>query len=141
KVRHRTGLREPAFRGGHGARGILEALCRGEHHLVLGGNRELRVDPQPFGLCGRGTGPAGVIKGLIIFAREPIPGKVKTRLAQDVGDLAAAELYGAMLADVLEKAASLDDIRTMVFWALETGRIPDNSEFAGLEMFEQQGAD
>jgi len=80
-------------------------------------------------------------KGLIIFAKEPLPGKVKTRLAQDVGDQAAAELYGAMLGDVLEKAVSLDDVRPMVFWVLETGRIPDHTEFPGLEMFEQQGSD
>lgn len=80
-------------------------------------------------------------KALIIFAREPVPGKVKTRLARDVGEQAAAELYAAMLADVLEKAVSLDDVRLLVFWALETGILPDGPEFQGLEMLEQQGAD
>jgi len=80
-------------------------------------------------------------KALIIFAREPVPGKVKTRLARDVGEQEAAELYAAMLADVLEKAVSLDDVRPLVFRALETGILPDGPEFPGLEMLEQQGAD
>jgi rSAM/selenodomain-associated transferase 1 len=82
-----------------------------------------------------------VKKALIIFAREPIPGKVKTRLALDVGEQAAAEIYAAMLADVLEKAVSLDNVRPLVFWALETGIIPDHTEFSGLETFEQHGTD
>lgn len=78
-------------------------------------------------------------KGLIIFAREPLPGKVKTRLAQDIGDEAAAGLYAAMLGDVLVKAASLDDVRTLLFWSLETSGIKCNLAFPELQMFEQQG--
>lgn len=80
-------------------------------------------------------------RALIIFAKEPLPGKVKTRLAQDVGERVAAELYGAMLADLLEIAHSLDTVRPLLFWALETSTMPDCPGFPGLEMFEQQGAD
>lgn len=63
-------------------------------------------------------------KGLIIFAREPVPGMVKTRLARDLGDQAAAELYAAMLEDVLENAAGLEGVRTMAFCATDGGPAP-----------------
>lgn len=80
-------------------------------------------------------------KALLIFAKEPVPGTVKTRLARDLDVHAAAELYAAMLGDVLETAVSLSDVRPLVFWALETGTVPGCPEFPGLEMFEQQGVD
>lgn len=41
---------------------------------------------------------------LVLFAKEPVPGRVKTRLAREVGAAAAASLYGAFLSDL---AASL----------------------------------
>lgn len=78
-------------------------------------------------------------KGLIIFARAPVPGKVKTRLARDVGEQVATELYGAMLDDVLEMAALLDDVRLLVFWA--DGSYPHFPGIPRLEMFEQSGED
>src|SRR6185369_222991 len=124
KVCNGTGLRESAFRGGHGARGLVASGCSGEHHLVLGGNRELRVDPQPFGLRRRGTGQKSLSRGLIVFVREALPGRVKTRLAGDLGVGAATELYAAMRADVLESASSLADVRLLVFWAVEQGALP-----------------
>ena len=80
-------------------------------------------------------------KALIIFAREPVPGLVKTRLARDVGEQVAAELYAAMLDDVLEKVAILEDVRLLVFWATKEGEFPLFPAIPRLEMFEQQGAD
>ncbi|OGR29505.1 MAG: hypothetical protein A2X83_07985 [Desulfuromonadales bacterium GWD2_54_10] len=77
-------------------------------------------------------------KGLIIFAREPLPGKVKTRLALDLGDQGAADLYAAMLADVLEQAASLDQVQLLLFWSLETGNMP-SYPIPHLQMCEQHG--
>lgn len=58
-------------------------------------------------------------RGLIVFAREPLPGTVKTRLAAAVGDEAAAELYDTMLRDVLKTTRQLKGVETMVFWACE----------------------
>ncbi len=58
-------------------------------------------------------------KGLIVFAREPLPGKVKTRLAAAIGDAAAAGLYEAMLQDVLAITRKLMDVETIVFWDCE----------------------
>jgi hypothetical protein len=81
-------------------------------------------------------------KGLIIFAREPRAGTVKTRLARDLGShRAATDLYAAMLADVLASAATLDDTRQLLFWAMKSGAIPAFSSLPRLEMFEQQGRD
>jgi len=81
-----------------------------------------------------------VNKGLIIFAREPLPGKVKTRLARDLGDQAAADLYAAMLGDVLEQAVALDDVRPLLFWSLENAGLPCCPSIPRQQMFAQHGA-
>ena len=62
--------------------------------------------------------------GLIIFAREPIPGAVKTRLAAEIGDHAAAELYETMLQDVLKTSRQLSGVETVVFWDCEEESLP-----------------
>lgn len=43
---------------------------------------------------------------LLVFGREPIPSRVKTRLAADIGDSAAARVYEVLLRNTLEKAAA-----------------------------------
>jgi rSAM/selenodomain-associated transferase 1 len=58
-------------------------------------------------------------KGLIVFAREPFPGKVKTRLAASLGDRLAVRLYENMLHEVLKTTLQLRDIETIVFWDCE----------------------
>lgn len=63
-------------------------------------------------------------QGLIVFAREPLPGAVKTRLAASIGDRAAAELYETMLRDVLETSRQLGDVETVVFWDCEEEALP-----------------
>ena len=63
-------------------------------------------------------------KALIVFAREAIPGRVKTRLAASIGDHAAAELYDRMLQDVLETTRQLTDVESAVFWACEAQSLP-----------------
>ncbi len=67
-------------------------------------------------------------RGLIVFAREPIPGRVKTRLAASIGDVAAATLYGAMLREVLETAHRLEDVAVHLFWDCEEGALPRVAE-------------
>lgn len=37
---------------------------------------------------------------LVLFAREPVPGRVKTRLAREIGPAAATSLYEAFLSDL-----------------------------------------
>jgi rSAM/selenodomain-associated transferase 1 len=63
-------------------------------------------------------------KVLIVFAREPLPGSVKTRLAASIGDHAAAKLYETMLQDVLKTASQLSDVETVVFWDCEEVSLP-----------------
>lgn len=65
-----------------------------------------------------------MIRGLIVFAREPLPGRVKTRLAAALGDRAAADLYETMLQDVLATCRQLHDVETVVFWACEEASLP-----------------
>lgn len=80
-------------------------------------------------------------RGLIVFARQPLPGKVKTRLMREVGVRAATELYAAMLEDVLERSARLPDTRVLVFWAMEHEPLPQRPGFPRLEMFRQCDGD
>jgi rSAM/selenodomain-associated transferase 1 len=63
-------------------------------------------------------------KGLIVFAREPLSGKVKTRLAESLGDQLATRLYENMLHEVLKTSSQLSDIETTVFWACEEQSLP-----------------
>ena len=66
---------------------------------------------------------------IAVFARAPVPGLVKTRLAKSIGDEAAAELYAAMLRDSLNLAgkASSGVQDCTVFLAYT----PDNAFEAG----------
>ncbi|MFM7143281.1 MAG: TIGR04282 family arsenosugar biosynthesis glycosyltransferase [Alphaproteobacteria bacterium] len=50
---------------------------------------------------------------LVVFARLPSPGRVKTRLAATLGDVAAADLYAAFVADL---SISTADPRWQVRW-------------------------
>ena len=43
---------------------------------------------------------------LVVFGREPVPGRVKTRLASVIGDDAAARVYAATLENTLEIAGA-----------------------------------
>lgn len=42
---------------------------------------------------------------LVVFARHPEPGRVKTRLARATGDVAAAEIYAAFVRDLRDRFA------------------------------------
>ena len=44
---------------------------------------------------------------MILFAKSPVPGRVKTRLAQTIGQEAAAQLHTAFVADCLVQANEL----------------------------------
>ncbi|MFZ4859344.1 MAG: TIGR04282 family arsenosugar biosynthesis glycosyltransferase [Desulfuromonadaceae bacterium] len=63
-------------------------------------------------------------KGLIVFAREPLPGKVKTRLAASLGVQLATDIYENMLREVLKTTRQLSDIETIVFWACREESLP-----------------
>lgn len=87
---------------------------------------------------------AGILKknALLIFAKEPVPGQVKTRLTPFLSPDAAADLYRCMLEDTLEKAAALTDVEPIVFYDGDD----DAAAFfkgtaAQMTVFPQKGAD
>lgn len=55
---------------------------------------------------------------LLVFARLPEPGRVKTRLARDIGDERALKLYEAMLRDTLRSIGGASEtLEIEVLWA------------------------
>ena len=50
-----------------------------------------------------------------IYVKHPLPGKVKTRLAAAMGDIAAAKLYGAFLVDVIGRFREAGDRRFLCY--------------------------
>jgi rSAM/selenodomain-associated transferase 1 len=54
---------------------------------------------------------------LIFFVRAPLPGKVKTRLAEQIGADASLALYRAMGSDMLAKISKPDSWDTTVFFS------------------------
>lgn len=61
---------------------------------------------------------------LLVFLKEPIPGKVKTRLARDVGDEDASRYYKALVEVLLRQLQGLEDCRIRFCYA------PDDAEDA-----------
>ncbi len=58
---------------------------------------------------------------LLIFARRPIPGRVKTRLSPPLSPEEAAELYRCMLLDILDRTSPLPGIDRLLFYVDEEG--------------------
>jgi rSAM/selenodomain-associated transferase 1 len=85
-----------------------------------------------------GSGEHGDV--LVVFARDPVPGRVKTRLARAVGDDAASALYGAFLTDLQRRFASA---RFAVRWAVAPPVAGFATRFAidPAQVFAQQGDD
>ncbi len=65
---------------------------------------------------------------LIIFAKEPVPGQVKTRLAAHLGPGPAAQLYRQFLLDVLAEMGTLTGLHLALAFSPATAR----DGFAGL---------
>ncbi len=56
-----------------------------------------------------------MIRHLVIFARAPQPGKVKRRMARDIGTLAAARFYRATLTQQLDRLSRATPWRVWLF--------------------------
>ena len=73
-------------------------------------------------------------ESLILFAKPPIAGRVKTRLAKSLGREGAARLYACFLRDAAETARALMEARPGVGivceWALEQGDSLDDFPLA-----------
>lgn len=55
-------------------------------------------------------------KALLIFAKQPLPGKVKTRLSPPFSLQEAADIYRCMLSDTLDKVADLPETEKFLFF-------------------------
>ena len=87
-------------------------------------------------------GDTMIDKIICVFAKPPAPGRTKQRMAAVIGDNAAAELSAAMLKDIAEEVANVNNCRFLLFHS------PDSSakDFIGLipgcfEFVSQQGAE
>ncbi len=79
---------------------------------------------------------------LILFARYPEAGEVKTRLAESIGAKPACELYSAFLVDSLARAIALEDCDTAVcFSPLEKEREFKDILGHDIRFFSQKGED
>ena len=64
---------------------------------------------------------ADTSRALIIFAKKPLPGAVKTRLSPPLTPENAAALYACMLQDTLEMAHTLAGITPFIFFQDDPG--------------------
>ncbi len=79
---------------------------------------------------------------LIVMAKVPRPGSVKTRLTPPFSAREAAALYACMLADTAEEMASLRGVRRYLFrWPPGGGSRFDAAPYAGYAMRPQSGTD
>ncbi len=79
---------------------------------------------------------------LALFAKAPVPGQVKTRLAGALSLESAAALYEAMLLDIVDQhAAERDCARALWFAPPEAGAWFARFEPAGWRVVPQQGPD
>ncbi len=83
--------------------------------------------------------PAMKPRALLVFGREPVAGRVKTRLAADIGAELACSLYRQWLESTLVMAA---EVAADLFLYLPAGDNPDNiDQPPGLSIRTQQGHD
>ena len=79
---------------------------------------------------------------LLIFAKEPRPGQVKTRLSPRLSPEEAAQLYHSFLLDILEEMARVPEMRLAVaFRPLEARDFFRGLAPPGADLWAQEGAD
>lgn len=81
-------------------------------------------------------------KALLIFAKQPLPGKVKTRLSPPLSLQTAADIYHCMLSDTLAKIADLPGVESFLFFEPSSGAADFfRKGFPGIKTFPQVGED
>jgi rSAM/selenodomain-associated transferase 1 len=79
---------------------------------------------------------------LIIFAKEPRPGLVKTRLSPPLSPEETAQLYHSFLQDIMEEMARVPQVQLAVAFSPPGARgFFQNLSPPGTELFPQEGAD
>lgn len=80
-------------------------------------------------------------KALLIFAKQPVAGMVKTRLTPPLSPAEAAELYRCMLADTIERVTSIPGVERLLFFQPGEGSEGYfRDSFRHLTLFPQEGA-
>jgi uncharacterized protein len=88
-----------------------------KHLLIPHWQRVYRISPFSYNLLNKQAVMGTQFKKvLIIFAKRPVPGRVKTRLSPTLSPEQAAELYRCMLEDILAKTATLAGVDKRVFY-------------------------
>ncbi len=78
----------------------------------------------------------------IIFAKEPVPGQVKTRFTPPLNPEIACRLYHGFLEDILEESAQLPGLESAIFYAPAAGRgFFQKLAPAGVRLAPQEGRD
>lgn len=86
--------------------------------------------------------PEQLKKALLIFAKRPLPGKVKTRLVPPLSPEQAADLYRCMLGDVMAMAANFPGLSLYLFYEdMEDAREYFAGIAPGIASFPQRGKD
>jgi uncharacterized protein len=79
---------------------------------------------------------------VVIVAKEPIPGKVKTRLSPEISSVDAAGLYRCFLLDRLKGIGALTGVdRGVAYTPEEAGGSFSAMPLDGFDLFPQRGAD
>lgn len=78
-------------------------------------------------------------EAIALFVRNPVPGRVKTRLARDLGEDQACEFYRAMVADALHAARSCAVSLYLFHDGAYEGRLPTQWLLDVTEVVTQQG--
>jgi uncharacterized protein len=81
-----------------------------------------------------------ILPALAVFAREPVPGKAKTRLIPLLGPRGAADFHSALVSDTLQKVNALGE-RVSPYFFLAGKKFPVSSSLSDYTLKRQRGAD
>ena len=79
-------------------------------------------------------------KLLVVVAKEPVPGKVKTRLYPELSPVIAADLYRCFLRDRIQEVSTLNEVdRTIAYTPENAKKTFTRLALDGFKLFAQQG--
>src|SRR5659263_14596 len=81
-------------------------------------------------------------EAVVLMAKAPVPGRVKTRLCPPLAPAEAARLYACMLGDTAAEMSTLRRVRRYLFLdPPESTDFPRGKPFSAFERFPQRGRD
>lgn len=78
---------------------------------------------------------------IALFIKPPVPGRIKTRLARDIGDMAACSLYRAIAEHVVQQIQASGFPLALFFDGDDPSQLPDTWKQPAYSCIRQQGAD